>query len=253
MRSSSLVFPDRRLRRLAVLAAAIALLPACASQRPSLVPAPDAQLASAGGTIALASDAGVTIRVDPDAWRGPVDIESAVTPMHVQIENQSDRKLRIRYDDFSLVADGGERYVALPPYDIRATVTGPAAPAYRASPLDRPAFAWHNFYVAPWYRYWYPSVSVWHGHPFAFDPRYYGTYYPRWERMRVELPTPEMLRYALPEGVLEEGGRVAGFLYFERVVNGTAPGAVAFRANVADIVTDETVAVLEVPFVIRTD
>lgn len=236
-------------RRLPLLLAAV-LLSACAA-RPSLVPAPEANRVAPGGTIARASDAGVTITVDPDAWSG-LDIENVVTPMRVTIENESDRKLRIMYSDFALVAQEDKRFAALPPYDIHATVAGPA-PAYRYSPLDRMAFSHHGFHIAPFYHYMYPGLSVWNGHAFYFDPLYYGQYYPYWGRMRVELPTAEMLRYALPEGVLDEGGSVAGFLYFEHVDPDVSPPEVTFRAEVVDIISEETITTLEVPFVIRKE
>lgn len=240
----------RAARRLPFLLVAI-LLSACAA-RPSLVPAPEANRVAPGGTIARASDAGVTITVDPDAWRGGVRIENVVTPMRITIENKSDRKLRVSYADFALEAQADERFAALPPYDIHATVAGPA-PAYRYSPVDRLAFSHHGFQIAPFYHYMYPSLSVWDGHVFYFDPRYYGTHYPYWGRTRVELPTAEMLRYALPEGVLEEGGSVAGFLFFEHVDTDLTPPEVTFRAQVVDIVSDETITTLEVPFVIHTE
>jgi hypothetical protein len=170
--------------------------------------------------------------------------------MHVQIENNSDHKLRIHYSDFILAAEAGERYVALPPYDIRATVRG-AAPAYRYAPVDPLGFTYDGFLVAPYYHYMYPGLSVWDGPANAFDPRYYGNYYPYWGRMRIELPTAEMLRSALPEGVLEEDGKVTGFLYFDRIDPSLAPPEVTLKADIVDVVSDEKVATLEVPFVIR--
>lgn len=222
-------------------------LAACAGQ-PSLEPAPDAERVSPGGTIARAADAGVTVTVDPDAWRGNVNIESAVTPMHVRTENRSGHKLRVRYEDFSLVS-GADRYVALPPYDIRATVAGRGTPRHYP-PVGSLAYRYNGFYVSPFYHDFYPDLDVWHGHAFLLDP-YYDHYYPYWQRMRIELPTAEMLRYALPEGVLEDGGAVAGFLYFERIDSQAGEPRVAFEVNVVDIVSDETLTTLEVPFVVR--
>ncbi len=245
--------PQKRIAQTCRRAASLAIagwlvgLAACAGQ-PSLVPAPDAERVSPAGTIARDADAGVTITVDPDAWRGRVDIKSAVTPMHVRIENRSGHKLRVRYDDFSLVS-GADRYVALPPYDIRATVAGRSSPR-RYPPAGALTYAYDGFYVSPFYSPFYPGLAVWHGHPFLID-RYYYRYYPYWERMRIELPTPGMLRQALPEGVLEDGGTVAGFLYFERIDTEGEERRVTFQANVVDIVSDETLTTLQVPFVMR--
>lgn len=234
-----------------MMVCAALLLAGCASP-PQLVPAPEAERVVPGGTIAVTSAAGVTVAVDPDAWRGSVRIDNAVTPMHVQIENKSDRKLRIRYSDFAMVAENGDRYAALPPYDIRGSVTDPRL-AQRYSPVDRLGFTYDGFHVAPFYRFMYPSVSVYDAHRFAIDPLYYEHYYPYWSRARVELPTAEMLRFGLPEGVLDEDGVLAGFLYFERIGSQLSPPEVTFQADVVDVVSGERVATLEVPFVIEKE
>lgn len=227
------------------------LLSACAS--PSrLVPAPDAERITPGGTIAVSSAADVTVTVDPDAWRGSVRIDHAVTPIHVKIENKSDRKLLIRYGDYAMVAANGERYAALPPYDIRGSTEDPAL-AHRYSPVDRLGFTYDGFSVAPLYRFMYPSLTVYDAHRFRVDPLYYDHYYPYWARTRVELPTAEMLRFALPEGVLDEGGLLAGFLYFEKIDSQLQPPEIEFQAQIVDIVSGEMIATLEVPFVIATE
>lgn len=236
----------RGARWLATLAAC-ALIAGCAS-RPQLVPGPGAETVTPGGTIAKASAADVTVTVDPDAWRGGVSIAHAVTPMHVRIENNSGEKLAIRYRHFAMLAEDGERFAALPPYEIRGTVAG-GAPARRYPPVDRLGFTYERFYVAPFYHFMYPGIAVYHAHPFFFDPFYYDGYYPHWSRVRTELPTPEMLRVALPEGVLDEGGVLAGFLYFEPVKPEASP--VTFRAEIVDIVSGETMGTVTIPFVVR--
>lgn len=234
--------------RLAMLGA-LFFIAGCAG-RPELVPAPGAERVVPGGTIATASAGDVAVTVDPDAWRGNVPIAHAVTPMHVQIENASDRKLAIRYRHFAMIGKSGEWFAALPPYEIRGTVAG-VAPARRYPPVDPLGFTYDGFYVAPFYHFMYPGLSVYDGHPFHFDPLYYDRYYSRWPRERIELPTPEMLRFALPEGVLEEGGALAGFLYFEPVDPDVSP--VTFQADIVDIVSGEKLATLSIPFVVQAD
>jgi hypothetical protein len=251
-RATAMFVPHRTrpsLFRAAGLAALLLIVAGCAGE-PQLVPAPGAERVSPGGSIAVTSASDVTVTVDPDAWRGSVQIGNAVTPMHVKIENQSDNKLRIRYSDFAMIAGNGDRYAALPPYDIRGTVAGPA-PARGYSPVDRLGFTYDGFYVAPFYRFIYPGLAVYDGHPFLFDPLYYEHYYPYWRQARVELPTAEMLRFALPEGMLEEGGVLAGFLYFEPVDAEVSP--VTFQADVVDIVSGKMIATLEIPFVVQQD
>jgi hypothetical protein len=226
------------------------LLTACATP-PRLVPAPGAERVAPGGTIAVSSAEGVTMTVDPDGWRGNVRIDNAVTPIHVKIENKSGRKLLIRYSDYAMVAADGERYAALPPYEVRGSVADPTL-ARRYPPVDPLGFTYDGFYVAPFYRLMYPSLSVYDAHAFHMDPRYYDRY-SYWARTTVELPTAEMLRFALPEGVLDEGGLLAGFIYFEKVDSELQPPEVAFQANIVDITSQEKMATLEVPFVIETE
>lgn len=89
---------------------------------------------------------------------------------------------------------------------------------------------------------------------FAGVPIYDGKYVTNpgyWDRfgplMRaVELPTSDMLRKGLPEGVLEPGGRVTGFLYFEGI--GPDVDRVRLLADFPDAVTDERVTRLGIPF-----
>ncbi|HLL82252.1 MAG TPA: hypothetical protein VK420_06360, partial [Longimicrobium sp.] len=80
-------------------------------------PAPDATMV-AGDTnaaFAVASDVRVTVRTD--AWQGgPADLERVLTPLEVTIENNSGQPVRVRYQDFGLVGEGGFRYAAIPPF-----------------------------------------------------------------------------------------------------------------------------------------
>jgi hypothetical protein len=55
-------------------------------------------------------------------------------------------------------------------------------------------------------------MDYWTG-GFAFDPYFYD----RYERWRPSFPTDVMVERAPPEGVLNAGGWVSGFLYFDRV------------------------------------
>jgi hypothetical protein len=68
--------------------------------------------------------------------------------------------------------------------------------------------------VAPLYGPLYPGLPTEAG-GFFYDPFYYGRYGDYWRR--VELPTPAMVRHALPESVISPGGSVDGYLYFEKV------------------------------------
>jgi hypothetical protein len=69
-------------------------------------------------------------------------------------------------------------------------------------------------YYGPGYYYW--------GGPFIYPPYYSSwvfwwgpSYYPSAE------PSADVLAFGLPEGVLVPGGRVTGFLYFQKATGGT--------------------------------
>lgn len=235
-----------QLFKLVVIGAAL-ILGACA-RTPQLTPAPGAEIVQLNGTAATASSAGVTVTAEASGWPGPVDIEDVVTPMRVTIENGSERAIRIRYSEFALVSEQGRRYAALPPYGVKGTVREPLM-ARRYRPIDPIGFDYRYFRVAPHYRSVYPSLSVYTADPFFFDPYYYSHYYPYWQRVRVELPTREMLRRALPEGVLAEGGRLEGFLYFERVEETRDAMPVRFHADLVDVATGRMFATIHIPFV----
>ena len=97
-------------------------------------------------------------------------------------------------------------------------------PTRRRPPTPRPArSACHpgssgsGFFVAPGAARFYRGVLPWHG-AFPYDPVYYNRWYGAWPS---SLPNEELLRQGLPEGVLQPGGRVAGFLYFKDQPKGT--------------------------------
>ncbi|RPI52558.1 MAG: hypothetical protein EHM55_16235 [Acidobacteria bacterium] len=150
--------------------------------------------------------AGIHIEVVADAWPGSWDFGD-VQPLLVTIENKSETRLRIRYDQFAVVGPGGDRVATLPPFDIRETAV--------VDPWFTPGrypYGVNGFWVAPYLSKYYPDLRPFDG-PFVYDPWYYSTFYAAMRRVR--LPTNDMLLRTLPEGVLEPGGRVTGFVYLE--------------------------------------
>lgn len=239
----------KKLRFASASACVLALVLAACADRPALKPAPGAEIVPDGGNAARADVAGVSLVATAGAWDGGVDIAEAVTPLKVTIDNDSGKSLRIRYSDFGLVTETGTRYAALPPYSVRGSVTEPVvAGSYR--PIYAVGFRYRGFLVAPHYRILYPTLAP-HRHRFPYDPFYYSHYYPYWDaaRVRVELPTPEMLRKAVPEGVLEAGGELEGFLYFEEMPERLAGTQINFHLELVDAVDGERFATLHIPFV----
>ncbi len=214
--------------RVPLLLALAVLVGGCAT---TLVPAPGTVELPGAGHGAIAEDARVRVAAAAEAWRGhPYDLGGAVTPMLVVVENNSTRRLRVRYDAFSLVGADGRRFAAIPPFAVTGTV---------AVPVDA-AFAPPAFYSPGWALY---------GGPFARDPLYgwrwpFFASYPAY--VWVRLPTNDMIQRALPEGVVEPGGKISGFLYFEEVARSTRE--VTFTAVLVDAASDATFGTVRIPF-----
>lgn len=184
-----------------------------------------------------ATVAGVRVHVVADSWSGVPSALGRIEPLLVTIENNGDVPLRLRYDQFAVIGPGGERKSALPPFEIRGTAL--VDPAF--TPGSYP-FAVNGFWVAPHLSPYYPGFRTVSG-PFAYDPWYYSTYYPTFAR--VSLPTTDMLAKALPEGVLEPGGRVTGFLYVEDEPE--SGDRATFAADLVNAVTAQPFARVNIP------
>jgi hypothetical protein len=187
-----------------------------------------------------ATAVGVTVTVKADAWSGQPAELTEVIPLLVTIENNSRVPIRLRYAEFTLAGDG-DRTPALPPFEITGTETEPVG---TAGFIDGPyPYPLRGFYVAPHYRRFYPRLRAFPG-PFAYDPLFYSTRFPAFRRLR--LPTGDMVQKALPEGVLEAGGRVTGFLYFEDIDVGKDDTA-TFVTDLVNASTGETVGAIRIP------
>src|SRR5712691_10351275 len=192
-----------------------------------LEPAAGAALVPGRQNVAEQSTSGVNLRVTGDAWKGdPQDLGTLFTPVRVTIENHSGKTLRVSYRDFTLAGASGFHYAAIPPMKARGTLGMRKAPS---SPTLQPARWEHRgFMVAPHYSYLYPGLEPWPG-VFAYDPLWYDTIYSRWPERR---PPKDMLSEALPEGVVQDGGSVSGFVYFQSVTG--RESAVQFEMNLVD-------------------
>jgi hypothetical protein len=204
-----------------MLLVASGLALACAAE---LTPAPEARRNAGDG--AVDSHAGVIVEARADAWDwNPPQLERELTPMLVSIANESTRPLRVRYGDFALVDGAGARLSALPPSDIELDVT-----------LAVPAYGYASGLFSRRYDY---------GGAYAHDPLDHGTHHTHF--VDVQLPTRDMLSQALPEGVVSPGGRVSGFLYFERVED-PAHDRVDFRFALVDASTAQGFGDVAIPF-----
>jgi hypothetical protein len=224
-----------RLPRHASLVALSAVLGACV-HNVELQPAPTAQVLPGQKDTAIAEAAGVRVIVDGAPWDGyPSDLGALVIPVRVTLENQSGAPLRIRFREFSLVTTSGFRAFALPPFHLQRPGVALSAPCYPCA----------GFYVAPLYAPFYPRFTPWPG-PFDLDPFYFDTYYYQW---REPLPSRDMLEKALPEGVLENGGRVTGYLYFQPLGHGLSE--VRFMVELVNAETKAALGTISIPFIVK--
>lgn len=193
-----------------ILIAAIATgaigLGGCARTQAILTPAPNATPIGGPGRGAVATAAGVRVAAHAGAWQwGPNDIETKATPILIELQNDGQTPVQVRYDRITLRDSLGHRFAAMPPYDIDGTLS-------EAYTVENPVYGFNRFSIAPYLSRWYPRLSRYNG-AFAYDPAYYTPYATRYRS--VNLPTVDMVQRALPEGVLEAGGRASGFVYFE--------------------------------------
>jgi len=209
-----------------------------------LRPAPGAQLVTDLPLAASDQQAGVQVTVQAEAWRGnPEHLDRALTPFKVTIDNGSDDPLRICYEDFVLETGRSIQHLPLPPLHIRGEVIELAdSPVYLPRYAIVPRFTHRGFLVSRWYLPYYSGLTPW-DYPWAINHAYYDIYYPRWA---VKLPTEEMIARAIPEGVIEPGGKVSGFLYFPALENDVS--RVTFMANLSTAQKEELLATIRVPF-----
>jgi hypothetical protein len=228
--------------RLSILAVGIGLA-ACATRdlEPAIAETEIEGLDDAAGIVI--SD--VQIIVQPDEWPEERVVPERVTPVLVELQNRGSRPLRIEYRLFSLSDNRGKNLAALPPFNVYSTPTEPRVT--REGNRFELVYESERFEVAPYYAEIYRGVRA-YDRPFVADQRYYAANYPHWQRTGGELPTRAMQLLALPEGVLKPGGRVAGYLYFEKVPAHT--DRVQFNYSLLDARDGRIFAVAALPFVV---
>lgn len=229
----------------------VAVLTASSCATTSLSPAPGVQTLPGAPDIATSRVDDVEVTVQADAWKGDVAVIAAVQPVRVTINNNGDKPIRIRYSDFALVSPAGHKYAAMPPFKVEGEILSPAlALGYG---VIMPRFAYRRFFIAPYYARIYPGIPVFSRRYQLYDPYYYDFYY--LDLIRAIRPTVEMLGLAMPEGVIEPGGSLAGFLYFQRV-DPDVP-TVMFRQNLVSVGTEDgkggaSFGEISIPFTVTT-
>jgi hypothetical protein len=211
---------------------------ACSRSLAKLIPAPGVAVAPGPGNGAMANAAGVRVVARAQAWQwDPSDLNTKVTPILVELQNDSDHPVLVRYNRISLTDADQHRFNVMPPYDIDATLTEPYT-------VQNPYYGFDRFTVAPYLSRWYPRFSRYNG-AFAYDATYYSPYMTRYRDIR--LPTTDMVQRALPEGVLAPGGRAMGFVYFEALHRDAKTLTLAI--DIVDASTGAVLGTARIPFV----
>ncbi|WP_426755669.1 hypothetical protein [Myxococcus sp. Y35] len=221
-------------------AAALLFLTGCAAET-QLRPSPGAQVLQGEENAAKAATDGIVLVADGTAWKGtPRNLERSLTPVFVQVENRGSRPLRIEYSAFSLVGTQSRfRYAALPPLSLSDALTSVQRGTGGSGLALGFSSGWGYGRYRPFGGY---GIGSYLG-PYYPDPYYYGY------QCQEPLPTQDMLQKALPEGTLEPGGSMAGFLYFQGV--GEREGQVVLQARLVDAESGEQLGTLDIPFQVR--
>jgi hypothetical protein len=193
------------------------------------------QLVPSGPT--MANGEGIEVRVGERQWSGsPGDLATLVTPLYVRVHNGSDQPVQIAYRNLTLDTNGMQAS-AIPPFHIQRAAGAPTE-------LAATAYTHDSFLLYSPYANFYPAAPLW-GEPWDFDPVYYDRMYGVWA---PSLPTRDMLRLALPEGVLQPGGTAAGFLYFKTPSD---PGQAAFSLELVQARTGEPLGEVSIPMTLK--
>jgi hypothetical protein len=218
---------------------ALGLIAGCIPEA-RLQPLPEARPLAGDTSAAVAEAHGVRLVADGAAWDGyPKNLERRLTPVEVRLENHSGRALSIRYELFDV--EGGTRfhYSAIPPLSLDEATDNGSLVCTASYPRRSYRWGWYGrgWEPRPWRR---PEWS----NPF-YDP-YYDPFYHPYVRCEEPLPTKDMLEQALPEGKLEDGGTVAGFLFFQGIAE--REKQVTLQAQLVDASTGEHFGRLSIPF-----
>ena len=199
-----------------------------------LVPAPSATMVPGAPGAAFQIVDGVRCSADAAAWEGrPGEVPSFVLPVKVRIVNASGTPIRLLDQDFALVGSSGRKYQPIP---VLSSDPDPAASSVY------PIYASSKFYVSARYHDVYQSLEAW-PEPLGRNDSFYERQYRRWGGDR---PQREVVRMALPEGVLADGGTISGFLYFESPLGHES--RVTFEADFENSAGADTVAAMKIPF-----
>jgi len=203
------------------------LLVGCAHGDASVPVAGTATMQSPG-PVAAGQDAGVRVVAKARSWSGdPPTLAQYVLPIWIEVENHSGRALSLSYGALRIEeADGSQRALtAIPPLKVKGNAI---IPVWAVPPEFRPADPWLGTWLEPDFDSYLAQVS--------------------WKE---SLPTREMRRRAIREGVVADGRKIKGFVYFQKMQGNVA--AVTLRTDLVDAMTQQSFGRIEIPLAIGND
>ena len=188
-------------------------------------PGPAHSAATIRGSVQIgaAENAGVRMVAWAHTWDGdPPTLSQYVLPIWIQIENHSGRALWLRYNAVRIEdpCDSQVTLTAVPPVKVNGKAEIPVS----ALP---PEFRLYD----PW---WGTSLEP--------EFQHYIVRNLHWEE---NLPTREMIRQAISEGVVPDGRKIGGFVYFQKT--NLDLKALTLRTDLVDATTKESFARVEIP------
>jgi len=201
-----------------------------------LAPASSATVVPNAPTAAFSVADGVRCSANVGAWNGREGVLAEfVVPVKVRIKNESGQPIRVLYEQFALLGKKGRSYRPIPVLPVDDEVRK------RVEPM-RPMYASTGFFVAPRFHDVYATLDPWSA-PLQRDEALHAELFHRWGKRP---PDRQMMREALPEGVLENGGIVTGFLFFESPLD--REDRVTFQADFDAGDGQRKVASIDIPF-----
>jgi hypothetical protein len=214
-----------------------AMIAAAGCAHGELVPAAKAKVVPGAPTAAYSVADGVRCSANVGAWSESGDeLPDSIVPVKVRIANDSGKPIRVRHEDFAFTGKTGRTYRPVPVLPLDGDVPVPTV---------RPMYAATNFYVAPSFRRAYKQLEPWPS-TLDRDDELYDKQFQRWGKRR---PSLETIRMALPEGVLEDGGIITGFLFFESPLS--RESKVTFNAEFGDGKHGDLVSSIKIPFAVE--
>jgi hypothetical protein len=191
------------------------LLAGCAHQQAAVPPG--------AAPPAATSVSGVRLEIDAEQ-----PMEEGLTQLRLTIENGTGIPIRLRYDQLALFAAGGLKLPVLPP------LSGAGASFHDLTAQFEQAGLFLPLQSAPVF----PQLPIWTG---PFQPRSEDE-----AAWREGLPSEQMVSRAVPECVLEKGGRVSGLVFFDALPEGLDRAILEVQLVAAE--SGEPFAMVDIPF-----